>query len=106
MSIKKEIKNKEKIIEITYKIKFIDSYRFISTSPSQLVDNLSERLHNHRCADCKFSLDYMITKDEKLIFRCFTCKKNYEKDFNKELIKRFANLYEFCMETLINLFCY
>ena len=38
----------------------------------------------------------MITKDEKLIFRCFTCKKNYEKDFNKELIKRFANIYDFC----------
>ena len=37
----------------------------------------------------------MITKDEKLIFRCFTCKKNYEKDFNKELIKRFANTYNF-----------
>ena len=30
------------------------------------------------------------------IFRCFTCKKNYEKDFNKELIKRFANTYNFC----------
>ena len=38
----------------------------------------------------------MKTKDEKLIFRCFTCKKNYEKDFNKELIKRFANTYNFC----------
>ena len=23
------------------------------------------------------------------------CKQNYEKDFNKELIKRFANTYEF-----------
>ena len=33
---------------------------------------------------------------KKLIFRCFSCKKNYEKDFNKELIKRFANTYEFC----------
>ena len=38
----------------------------------------------------------MKTKDEKLIFRCFSCKKNYEKDFNKELIERFANIYEFC----------
>ena len=38
----------------------------------------------------------MITKDEKLIFRCYSCKKNYEKDFNKELIERFANIYEFC----------
>ena len=30
------------------------------------------------------------------IFRCFECKENYKKDFNKELIKRFANIYEFC----------
>ena len=38
----------------------------------------------------------MITKDEKIIFRCFSCKKNYEKNFNKELIKRFPNTYNFC----------
>ena len=38
----------------------------------------------------------MKNKDEKLIFRCFNCKKNYEKDFNKELIERFTNIYEFC----------
>ena len=37
----------------------------------------------------------MTTKDEQLIFRCFRCKNNYEKDFNKELIQRFANIYEF-----------
>ena len=38
----------------------------------------------------------MKNKDEKLILRCFSRKKNYEKDFNKELIKRFANAYNFC----------
>ena len=42
----------------------------------------------------------MITKDEKLIFRCFTYKENYEKDFNKELIKRFSNTYKFCNRDL------
>ena len=68
----------------------------MSTSLSKLVDNLSEGLHNNRCVDCKSSLDYMKTKDGKLIFRCFSCEKNYEKDFNKELIERFANIYEFC----------
>ena len=90
--IKKEIKNKNKIIEITYKIKFIDSYRFMSTSLSKLVDNLSEGRHNNRCVDSKSCLDYIKTKNEKLILRCFSCKKNYEKDFNKELIERFANI--------------
>ena len=72
----------------------------MSTSLSKLVDNLSEGLHNNRCVDCKSCLDYMNTKDEKLILRCFSCKKNYEKDFNKELIERFPNIYEFCNEDL------
>ena len=100
--IKKEIKKKDKngndkITKISYKIKFIDSYRFMSTSLSSLVSNLSEGLHNYRCIDCKSCLDYMTTKDEQLIFRCFRCKKNYKEKFNKEdLIQRFANTYEFC----------
>ena len=68
----------------------------LSTSLSNLVSNLSEGVHNDRCIDCKSCLDYMTTKDEQLIFRCFRCKKNYEKNFNKELIERFANTYEFC----------
>ena len=68
----------------------------MSTSLSNLVDNLSESLHNSRCIDCKSCLDYMRTKNEQLIFKCSSCKKNYEKDFNKELIKRFANTYRFC----------
>ena len=42
----------------------------------------------------------MITQDDQLTFRCFKCKKNYDKDFNKKLIKRFANIYEFCNEDI------
>ena len=38
----------------------------------------------------------MMFRDDQLIFRCFECKKNYKRDFNKELIKRFGNIYEFC----------
>ena len=63
---------------------------------SKLIDNLSEGLDNNNCKDCKSYLDYVTVKDNQLIFRCFSCKKNYEKDFNKELIQRFANIYEFC----------
>ena len=94
--IKKEFRNKDKIIEMTYKIKFIDSYRFMSMSLSKLVDNLTEGLHNNKCLDCESCLDYIKTKNEKLILKCFNCKTYYEKDFNKELIKRFANTYELC----------
>ena len=45
--IKKKIEIKN--IEITYKIKFIDSYRFMSISLSKLIDNLSEGIHNNKC---------------------------------------------------------
>ena len=38
--IKKRIENKD--MEIIYKIKFIDSFRFMATSLSKLVDNLTE----------------------------------------------------------------
>ena len=83
--IKKKIENKD--IEITYKIKFIDSYRFMS---SKLVDNLSEGLQNNKSLNCESFLDYIKTKNEKLILKCFSCKQYYEKDFNKELIKKFC----------------
>ena len=91
--ISKELDNGK---TITYKLKFIDSFRFMSTSLSSLVDNLSEKLHSDKCKDCKSELDYMSVKDNQLIFQCLECKKNYKKDFNKESIKRFANTYEFC----------
>ena len=81
--LKKKIENKN--IEITYKIKFIDSYRFMPSSLSKLVDNLSEGLHNNKCVDCESRLDYIKTKNEKLILKCLNCKQYYEKDFNKEL---------------------
>ena len=40
--------------------------------------------------------DYISIKNNQLIFRCFDCKKNYKKNSNKKLIKRFANIYKFC----------
>ena len=49
--VKKMIEHED--LEITYKIKFIDSYRFISMPLSKLIDNLSERIHNNKRADCK-----------------------------------------------------
>ena len=106
--IKKKIENKG--LEITYKIKFIDSYRFMSSSLSKLVDNLSEGIHNNKRVDCKSNLDYVrITtarpsslerKNEKLLLKCFNCDSYYKKKFNKDLIKKFKNTYSFCNNDL------
>ena len=34
--------------------------------------------------------------DNQLIFKCIKCHKNYNKDLNKDLIKRLASTDEFC----------
>ena len=51
--IKTELENDKTII---YEMKFVDSFRFMSSSSSSLVDNLSEGLHNDKC------IDYISTK--------------------------------------------
>ena len=38
----------------------------------------------------------MSVKDNQLIFQCLECKKNHNKDCNKELIKKFPSTYESC----------
>ena len=96
--IKKKIENKD--LEITYKIKFIDSYRFMSSALSKLVDNLSEGIHNNKCVNCNSCLDFIKTKNEKLILECYNCKQRYRKKINKELIKRFASTCSFCNNDL------
>ena len=80
---------------MTCRLKLIDNFRFMSTSLSNLISNLSDQLYNN-CFDCKTLLDYMVFKDNKVVFRCFECKKNISKYFNNKLTKRFKNTYKFC----------
>ena len=99
MPIEKELDNGK---TIKYKIKFIDSFRFMSSSLSNLVDNLTEELQNDKYTDCKSCLDYKSIKNNQLFFRRFDCKKHYKKDFNKD-----SQIYmNFVIKTLINLFCF
>ena len=56
---------KDKTEIIPYKLKFIESFRFMSTSLSSLVDNLSDRLHSNKSTKFNPSLDYMKVKDNQ-----------------------------------------
>ena len=42
----------ESVASKSYKIKFVDSVRFMATSLSNLADNLTEGTHKIKCKDC------------------------------------------------------
>ena len=63
ISIKKKITKNDKddnesVVNISYKIKLIDSTRFMASSSSNLVDNLAEGIHKIKYKDCDCFLEY------------------------------------------------
>ena len=72
----------------------------MSNSLSNLVDNLSEGLHDNRCTDWKSCLEYNFIENNQLIFNFPKCSKNYKKNI---LIKTYKHI-NFVIEALINLF--
>ena len=65
---------------ITYKLKFIDSFRFMLTSLSSLVDNLSE-IYKKECKGCeerrktRSVCNFIGLENNKLNYKCKECKK-------------------------------
>ena len=62
---------------ITYKLEFIDSFRFMSTSLSKLVVNLSE-IYSKKCRykNCKSEYEFKGLKNNKLSYNFKECKKH------------------------------
>ena len=102
--LKKENDNGKKI---TYKLKFIDSYRFMSTSLSNLVDNLSGICFKE-CKKCmerkKTGLHYEFIgfKNDRLNYRC---KHSWYKSKLKQF-KIFRLCINFAILISINFFCF
>ena len=63
----------------TYKLRFIDSFRFMPFSLLELFDNMSENFNSIECKSC--------TENN----RCEKRKKLIE-----GLIKKFSSIYQFC----------
>ena len=85
---------------ITYKLNFIDSYRFMSTSLSNLVDNLLG-IYGKECKKCmerkkiRLNCEFIGFKNRRLNCKCKECKKSYTRLAN-ESIKNFPTLHKFC----------
>ena len=61
----------------------IDSFRFIWTSLSSLVDNLSEiQSKKYRDKNCKSECDLIGIKNNKLYYKCNECEKRQLKPMN------------------------
>ena len=85
---------------ITYKLKFIHSFRFMNTLVSDLFDNLSD-IYKNKCKICKerrkikSACDFFGLKNNKLKYECKECEERWLKPING-LTKKFPNIYQFC----------
>ena len=86
---------------ITYKLRFIDSFRFMPTSLSELVDNTSGIFNSIECKSCieKIKINseccFVGLKNNRLIYRCKECKEEWKRPIN-ELTETFSGIYQFC----------
>ena len=71
------------MITISYKIKFIDSARFMVSSLPNLVDNLAEAIHKITCKDCDCLFEYESVKDNLMKYKSLSCNKDYSNKLEK-----------------------
>ena len=81
-------------VTISYKIKFVDSVRFIASLLSVLVDNPAEGINETICR-LWFFLEHENEKENSIKYKCTSHKKDYSNKMDKELKKRFKNTFEF-----------
>ena len=84
---------------ITYKIKFIDTCRFMQSKLSDLADNLSE-INNKDCKKCmerkniRSECEFIGLKNNRLNYKCKECNETSAKSVN-DLIEKFPTRYKF-----------
>ena len=67
----------ESVVTISYKIKFIDSARFMGTLLSNLVGYLTEGIHKIKWKDCDWFLEYETFKHNFVKYKCLFSNKDY-----------------------------
>ena len=91
ISFSVKIKNEN---EDTFKIRFLDSFKFMPSSLSSHVNNLAET-NNDGFKCCEKSMEFVeINADYKAVYRCNKCSTTKNKQLDKDIItKKFKNTY-------------
>ena len=90
---------------IFYILQFFNRARFMASSLSNLVDNLSEGIpRRNKCKlmienvkyvelskYCACFLEYTNVKDDLIEYKCLSCNKCYQRKFDEKLKERFFN---------------
>ena len=69
------IKEHDNSKKITYKLKFIESYRFMQSKLSDPVVSLSE-INKKECPKCQGKCEFIGFKNDRLHYRCKEYRKN------------------------------
>ena len=67
----------------------------MTTSFSNLVDNLAEGIHNIKCKDCGCLLEYESVQENLIKYKCLSCNKGHSNKTDEELKKRFKITFKF-----------
>ena len=114
---KNEKKNKQnKNKNISYKLQFTDGARFMTSSLSNLVNNLADGIHKIKCRNehdnkCETwgfkykgfecSLEYTNAKGDLILYQCLISNKNCQK-VHKIFLESLANIYKFSNRDINN----
>ena len=77
----------------------------MSTSLSELVDNMSQIFNSIECKSCieKIKINsecsFIVLKNNRLIYRCKECKEECKRPI-EGLIEKFLSIYQFCNDNL------
>ena len=69
--------------------------RFMTTSLSKPVDNITERILKSKCQDCRCFFEYESVKDKLVKYNCLSCNKDYSNKFEEGLNKKCRNIFKF-----------
>ena len=86
--IKIDKEGNESVKTIFYKIKFIDSARFIASS-------LQKKFLKTKYKYCDFSFKYESIKDNLIKYKSVSCNKDYSNKLDEEIKKKFRNTFKF-----------